>query len=195
VCDAPGAPLPSRSPPLPGEAATGQEMAPKPRQNSKQAYFVGCYAWLLGCYAWLLKIMVTQDYIHLEEVYSSATYQSGRWHSPFRCRRWSGRRASASVARLTNTRPGAPPTTKADVGRWDVGIVQRAEEILASPAQWNRADTGKCPADAKTFSISCALQKAVEEAETSIHDRQKMVYSTPPLATIDTIGNCLGKTR
>jgi hypothetical protein len=32
---------------LPGEAATGQEMAPKPRQNSKQAYFVGCYAWLL----------------------------------------------------------------------------------------------------------------------------------------------------
>jgi hypothetical protein len=32
---------------LPGEAATGQEMAPKPRQNSKQAYFVGCYGWLL----------------------------------------------------------------------------------------------------------------------------------------------------
>ena len=62
------------------------------------------------------------------------------------------------------TLPAAPPTNKADVGQWDVGIVQRAEEILASPAQWNRADTGKCPANARTFSIRCALQKAVEEA-------------------------------
>src|SRR4029077_10643216 len=36
--------------------------------------------------------------------------------------------------------------------------------ILASPAQWNRADTATCPAGAKTFSISCALQKAIEES-------------------------------
>jgi hypothetical protein len=54
VCDAPRATPALGVHPLPGEAATGQEMAPKPRQNSKQAYFVWCYAWLLGCYAWLL---------------------------------------------------------------------------------------------------------------------------------------------
>jgi hypothetical protein len=43
-------------------------------------------------------------------------------------------------------------------------IVQRAAKILASPAQWNKADTGDCAAGAKTFSISCALDKANQEA-------------------------------
>ena len=57
-----------------------------------------------------------------------------------------------------------PPTTKAEVGRWDAELVQRAARILASPGQWNRADTGTCPAAAKTFSIPCALQGAVEES-------------------------------
>ena len=57
-----------------------------------------------------------------------------------------------------------PPTTKATVGSWDAMIVQRAEKILASPAQWNKADTGDCAAGAKTFSISCALDKANQEA-------------------------------
>jgi roadblock/LC7 domain-containing protein len=56
------------------------------------------------------------------------------------------------------------PATKADVGPWDAMIVRRAEKILASPAQWNRADTGDCDAGATTFSISCALDKANQEA-------------------------------
>jgi hypothetical protein len=56
------------------------------------------------------------------------------------------------------------PTTKAAVGQWDVDIVQRAAKILGAPELWNRADSGDCAADAKTFSISCALEKAVEEA-------------------------------
>jgi hypothetical protein len=43
-------------------------------------------------------------------------------------------------------------------------IVQRAKKILASPAQWNKADTGDCSAGAKTFGISCALDKANQEA-------------------------------
>ncbi len=56
-----------------------------------------------------------------------------------------------------------PPTTAAAVGAWGAGIVGRANEILQSPAQWNRVDTGSCPAVAQTFSIGCALQKAIEE--------------------------------
>lgn len=51
-----------------------------------------------------------------------------------------------------------PPVTKADLR-----IVQRAREILDSPAKWNRADTRVCPATAKTFSLYCALEKATEE--------------------------------
>lgn len=51
-----------------------------------------------------------------------------------------------------------PPVTKADLG-----IVQRAREILDSPSKWNRADTRVCPATAKTFSLYCALEKATDE--------------------------------
>src|SRR5579862_1344363 len=57
-----------------------------------------------------------------------------------------------------------PPTTKEDVGRWDAELVQRAAKLVPSPTQWNQNDTGTCPADASTFSIQCALQKAVEES-------------------------------
>lgn len=51
-----------------------------------------------------------------------------------------------------------PPVTKADVQ-----IVQRARETLNSPSKWNRADTRVCPADAKTFSLYCTLEKATDE--------------------------------
>jgi hypothetical protein len=51
-----------------------------------------------------------------------------------------------------------PPVTEADVR-----IVQRAREILNSPAVWNRADNRVCPAAAKTFSLYCALEKATDE--------------------------------
>ena len=51
-----------------------------------------------------------------------------------------------------------PPVTKADVR-----IVERAKEILDSPAKWNRADTRVCPEEAKTFSLFCALEKATHD--------------------------------
>ena len=51
-----------------------------------------------------------------------------------------------------------PPVTKVDVR-----IVQRARQILNSPSEWNRDDTRACPADAKTFSLYCALEKATNE--------------------------------
>jgi hypothetical protein len=51
-----------------------------------------------------------------------------------------------------------PPVTKANLQ-----IVQRAREILNDPSKWNRADTRKCPDDAKTFSLYCSLEKATKE--------------------------------
>jgi hypothetical protein len=51
-----------------------------------------------------------------------------------------------------------PPVSKADID-----IVKRAREILRSPAVWNRADNRQCPANEKTFSLYCALEKATQE--------------------------------
>lgn len=45
----------------------------------------------------------------------------------------------------------------------DVRILQRAEQILDSPAKWNRNDNRNCPADAKTFSLYCAIERATDE--------------------------------
>ncbi len=42
-------------------------------------------------------------------------------------------------------------------------IVERASRILSSPAKWNRADNRVCPAQATTFSLYCALEKATGE--------------------------------
>ena len=41
--------------------------------------------------------------------------------------------------------------------------MQRAKQILNTPEKWNRADNRVCPADAKTFSLYCALEKATDE--------------------------------
>lgn len=59
-----------------------------------------------------------------------------------------------------------PPVTAADVR-----IAQRAAKILDSPEKWNRADTRVCPADAKTFSLYCALEKATDEVSGNFQHR------------------------
>lgn len=51
-----------------------------------------------------------------------------------------------------------PPLTKADAE-----IAKRAAEILNSPEKWNRADDRVCVADAKTFSLYCALELATDQ--------------------------------
>jgi hypothetical protein len=51
-----------------------------------------------------------------------------------------------------------PPVTEADLR-----IVQRARGILDSPTKWNRADNRECPAQARTFSLYCALERATIE--------------------------------
>jgi hypothetical protein len=59
-----------------------------------------------------------------------------------------------------------PPVTKADLQ-----IVQRARQILNSPAKWNRADTRVCAPTAKTFSLYCALEKATDEVSGNFKHR------------------------
>ena len=59
-----------------------------------------------------------------------------------------------------------PPVTKADIE-----IVRRAAQILSSPAKWNRADNRVCPAEAATFSIYCALEKATQEISRNFEHR------------------------
>lgn len=59
-----------------------------------------------------------------------------------------------------------PPVTKADLD-----VVKQARVILSSPAKWNRADNRKCPADEKTFSLYCALEKATQEVTGSFAHR------------------------
>jgi hypothetical protein len=83
------------------------------------------------------------------------------------------------VRRMADEAPGAdqadtgegasearPPVTEADVR-----IVRRAREILDPPAKWNRADTRKCPKEATTFSLYCALEKATEEVSGTFEHR------------------------
>jgi hypothetical protein len=55
------------------------------------------------------------------------------------------------------------PDAKPPVTEDDVRIVRRASEILNSETKWNRADNRVCPADANTFSVYCALEKATKE--------------------------------
>ncbi|MBV8897238.1 MAG: hypothetical protein JO051_12050 [Acidobacteriaceae bacterium] len=59
-----------------------------------------------------------------------------------------------------------PPVSKADLD-----VIKQARSILSSPAKWNRADTRKCPADEKTFSLYCALEKATQEVTGSFAHR------------------------
>lgn len=56
------------------------------------------------------------------------------------------------------------PTTKADVGPWAAAIVRRAAQLIPTPRQWDKKSTGDCSADAKTFSMMCALLQAIDDA-------------------------------
>ena len=70
---------------------------------------------------------------------------------------------SAFPARGQTTKP-VVPATKAAVGSFDAAIVQRAEALLSSPGRWNRVDSGHCPRTDTTYSVRCALGRALVEA-------------------------------
>ncbi|MBV8206317.1 MAG: hypothetical protein JO041_05955 [Acidobacteria bacterium] len=60
-----------------------------------------------------------------------------------------------------------PPASKNDASRVESQILRNAAMLIDAPAKWNPEDTGKCPRGAGTFSIRCALEKAVEDTVTS----------------------------
>jgi hypothetical protein len=64
-----------------------------------------------------------------------------------------------------------PSDANPPVSEGDVRIVQRAREILDSPAKWNRADNRRCPASQKTYSLYCALEKATQEISKKFEHR------------------------
>lgn len=75
--------------------------------------------------------------------------------------------------------PGKPPAgnlpAKTPVTTSDLRIAQRAADILGSPERWNHSDTDKCPAEEKTFSLHCALEKASQEVEGHEDDRSAVM--------------------
>jgi hypothetical protein len=68
--------------------------------------------------------------------------------------------------------PAPPPFTKAAVGLFDVGLVKRAEAILSSPERWNRVDKGRCPRADTTYTVRCALQRAIVEGAGLVWDER-----------------------
>jgi hypothetical protein len=69
------------------------------------------------------------------------------------------------------------PATKAAVGPFDVEIVRRAEALLSSPQRWNRIDKGSCPHTDTTYSVRCALRRAIVEAA-------GLVWNPGPVAAV-----------
>jgi len=72
----------------------------------------------------------------------------------------------ATQATAADDSDARPPVTQADLQ-----IVRRARQLLDAPAKWNRADNRKCPADAKTFSLYCALETATVQSGKNFEHR------------------------
>lgn len=74
--------------------------------------------------------------------------------------------APASQPAATDDSEARPPVTPADLQ-----IVQHARQLLDAPSKWNRADNRKCPAEAKTFSLYCALETATIQSGRAFEHR------------------------
>lgn len=82
-----------------------------------------------------------------------------------------------------NARPAGPPVTENDLH-----VIARTREILDTPEKWNHSDTANCTADATTFSLFCALQKASTEVTGSFDNRGAAVQEVR-FAIDDLVGN------
>jgi len=65
----------------------------------------------------------------------------------------------APSIQFTKTSPEAESRSQ-PVTSEDLRILQRADQILSSPAVWNRQDTRTCQPSDRTWSLFCALEKA-----------------------------------
>lgn len=78
---------------------------------------------------------------------------------------------SALALNAQDSKYSGPSDANPPVSEGDVRIVQRAREILNSPAKWNRADNRECPATQTTYSLYCALEKATDEVSKKFEHR------------------------
>jgi hypothetical protein len=81
---------------------------------------------------------------------------------------------AATLSAQVQNNSSAPddPDARPPVTRDDVRIVQLAKQILNSSEKWNRADNRICPAEAKTFSLYCALEEATDEVSGNFKHRR-----------------------
>jgi hypothetical protein len=70
-----------------------------------------------------------------------------------------------------NSTSGDSPDANPPVSQDDIRIVQRARDIINSPAKWNRADNRQCPANENTYSLYCALEQATKEISKKFEHR------------------------
>jgi hypothetical protein len=76
-----------------------------------------------------------------------------------------------------------PPTTD------DIRIIERAVQLLANDAVWNKEDNRKCPPGQAKISLFCALQQATTEISGGVHYRQ------PALQAVREVLNEVGGNR
>jgi hypothetical protein len=81
-----------------------------------------------------------------------------------------------------------PPTAD------DVKIIQRAQNLLASPAVWNKNDDRNCPPKPQKYSLFCALMQATEEVSGGVHYRQPALQAVREVLN-EVGGNRMGKHR
>jgi hypothetical protein len=94
-----------------------------------------------------------------------------------------GGAANAAPVNGSNSRPAGPAVTENDLH-----VIARTREILSSSDKWNHADSGTCAADATTFSLLCALQKASIEVNGSFDNRGAAVQEVR-FSIDDLVGN------
>jgi dipeptidyl aminopeptidase/acylaminoacyl peptidase len=64
------------------------------------------------------------------------------------------------------------PSHAVTANELDRKIIERAATILATDSVWNRSDNRQCPADASTWSIYCAMQRATIEMTGGFNHRR-----------------------
>jgi len=79
--------------------------------------------------------------------------------------------AFLTIINAQDSKFSGPSNADPPVSEDDIRIVQRAREILSSPAKWNRADNRECPATKRTYSLYCALEKATREVSQKFEHR------------------------
>jgi hypothetical protein len=89
-----------------------------------------------------------------------------------------------SNPQLAGARPAVPRITKTDIE-----VVKKVEEILDSPAKWDRASTQDCVVDAKTFGLYCAFAAAsialtgkFDDDAPGINEVRQLISRTAPNA-------------